>query len=765
MIQGLLVLGSFLAAATSNLSGAENPPIWKPLGPAGAMNGKARTAGRVDVAVSDPRDANVMYVGGSTGGGSELGGTGIWKTTNYLTSDPMGPTWTPITDQFPSLAIFGKSLALSRTNPDILYAAASGPDGGILRTTDADAHWEYLLTDVFSSALFTALVIDPNDANIVYVAVRGASPGGSVVGGVYRLTFTPNGATAVHLTAAIAPGLVATDVVIDPTNSLILYAGLVNEGGPGKKGVYKSSDRGNTWELATKGILSGDEVGNWIALVIAPSAPATVYTTIFKPGNSGSTPSLERYRTTDGGANWSLLKPPIPASECKDKFDNVCEDFRYWHVMLSVAPNEPNTLYVNSHPEAVYLSKDSGETWTPLREDEDPINVYFDSTETAIFASDQGISRLLDPGSPAPLQARQGNLGNFQFYNFILDPHDGTRGFGISQDHLGLARYTGKDEWTFAPPGSEVGRVLIDPHDPNIVYNLAPVDSGFVQRSTDGGEIWVFASRGISPDDFSAALPAQENYNAFALDEHRPARLVLGGKRVWQTLDRGNSWTAISPELSPSPPSSPPVYITAIAIAPSRRDTIYAATQDGRFFATFDGGKQWLERDQGLPPAAAAGLTFNIAIDPAHPNRVFIQQSALAQNGRIWMTTNGGLSWSRLDAGIPANLEVFSLAADWRFKNPTLYVGTLRGLYFSTDLGANWAPYGQGLPRTYVRDLQILPSQGLLVAATMGRGVWQVPLAIPGRSFLVRARPILSDLLLSGIAFGGGVGLVRRRRR
>ncbi len=209
----LLMVG---AAAFLDAQSAERSTIWTSLGPAGLLhvttNGRTVVSGRVDIAVSDPRDANVMYVGTNVGGGTVLGGGGVWKTTNYLTTDPAGPTWAPLTDDFPSLSIFGKSLALYPDNPDILYAAASGPDGGILKTVDGGAHWEYLLGDVFSSALFSALVINPNDPNIVYVAVRGTAAAGSpVVGGVYRLTFTNTGASSQNLTAEVAREFAKSD--------------------------------------------------------------------------------------------------------------------------------------------------------------------------------------------------------------------------------------------------------------------------------------------------------------------------------------------------------------------------------------------------------------------------------------------------------------------------------------------------------------------------------------------------------------------------
>src|SRR5205823_13187259 len=157
-------------------------------------------------------------------------------------------------------------------------------------------------------------------------------------------------------------------------------------------------------------------------------------------------------------------------------------------------------------------------------------------------------------------------------------------------------------------------------------------------------------------------LPSQPPPSGCGPDENPRRRLGLGGRRVCQPLDPGENWPAISPVLSPT---GRPAVITAVAIAPSRPDTLYAATQDGLFFATFDGGASWLERNQGLPIGPDSGLTRDIAIDPTRPNRRFIQTTnPPEQGGRIWMTSDGGLSWTSLDSGIPANLLVMSLAVD-----------------------------------------------------------------------------------------------------
>src|SRR5262249_50987592 len=288
VILTLLLLG---AGVSAKAPGTEGLSTWTPLGPGPIFNGSTVVSGRIDIAVSHPTDANVMYIGGQGG---------VWKTSNYLTIDPAGPTWVPLTDTFPSILISGKSLALYPGNPDMLYAAASGPNGGILKTIDGGSHWDYLFSDVLSAAIVNALIIDPTDSNTIYVAVSGSAPGGvPVTGGVYRLHFANTGSTWMNLTSGTAPRSVATDVLIDPTNPQVFYAGLVKAMDPAKNGVYKSVDGGETWQLLTNGLFNGEHVGEWIALAMAPSSPQTVYTTIFQPGNSSISPKLQRFLTTD----------------------------------------------------------------------------------------------------------------------------------------------------------------------------------------------------------------------------------------------------------------------------------------------------------------------------------------------------------------------------------------------------------------------------------------------------------------------------------
>jgi hypothetical protein len=221
-------------------------------------------------------------------------------------------------------------------------------------------------------------------------------------------------------------------------------------------------------------------------------------------------------------------------------------------------------------------------------------------------------------------------------------------------------------------------------------------------------------------------------YNALALDPSNGQHLVLGGTQVWQTTDGAGSWSAISPVLSQA--GGTPVNIAAVAVAASNSNVIYAGTQDGKVFVTTDGGALWSERDGSLP-VTAAQVALDFEIDPTNPSCAFaVLTGTGAATGGVWMTTDGGQTWTNITGTINADIEVWDLAADWRSTPPVLYLGSDNGVLVSTDLGGAWMPFGEGLPNTTVRRLAFLPANNLLVAATFGRGAFQTTVSPPGGS-------------------------------
>ena len=259
-------------------------------------------------------------------------------------------------------------------------------------------------------------------------------------------------------------------------------------------GVYESTNGGSSWTQLS-GLVPGADVGDGIRIGIAPASPQTVYATVFDTSLGDSTDYPygvpHRFRTTSGGASWTSL-PTLPTDE----------ESRFWHVMLAVDPSNPQVLYVNGD-HTVYVSTDGGSTWSasPINDSEDPVGGYFDDSGDLILTGDHGIYRVTNVDyANYTFANKQGNLETSEFYTLTLDPTNADTVYGLAQDQFAPLKYTGYPVWNStgqAPNGEdsegvgEVGKILVDPSSPNIIYQYAPLDDeDFTLVSTDGGATW-----------------------------------------------------------------------------------------------------------------------------------------------------------------------------------------------------------------------------------------------------------------------------------
>jgi photosystem II stability/assembly factor-like uncharacterized protein len=732
VIRAVIALGLLGLAAVADGAPPLRPHNWTFLGPAPVFDGLTRFSGRIDVAVPDPLNPNVMYVGAGDGGGT--GGGGVWMTANWLSQNP---AWQPLTDGLPSLSIFSKSLTLFPSpRGAILYAAAQGPNGGIMRSADGGRHWTYLAQSLFNASLFGAIVVSPADSNIVYVAAGGNATHGlykSIDGGVNWSNLTSSG---------IGLGN-ATDVVIDPGNPSVLYTAIVNGSAAGATngGIYKTTDGGQSWAPMDLPLPAGFTIGDFIALRMAPSNSNYVYATVFGSKNTTDTPQLQRFRTNDGGASWNLLTLPnakVP-STCGTTA-NKLQDYRYWHVVLGVDPANPDVVYANACEPTFVVSQDGGTSWTQLPTVDDVVNVFFDDAANLVLVGDRGIHLSSNPLSTMPtFTSMQGNLGNFLIHTVALDSLNLSLIDAVVQDQLSGLQYSGSTSWNYLPAGYEVGRFLINPTSDNLVYTWGFDGKAiFLKRSEDGGQSWKSEMFGLDIGDF-AANDNQTFYNAFTFDPDNSALLVLGGQHVWEAVDQGPS-QPLNWSMLPAAPSAGN-QITAIAVAAGTNgQTLYSGTAGNQFFVSTNGGASW--SNISPQPSITDATTTAIVIDPENPGRLFINTAGSsgeswdlsgtvpAMAGRMWMSTSGGASWSNIDGNLPANIVVHTLSADFKFHTPALFAGTDRGVFWSRNLGRNWTILQRGLPNAMIDDMAFLPQNGVLAAGTFGRGVWET--VIPG---------------------------------
>ncbi len=570
---------------------------WANIGPGPISDNNSNgpvVSGRVNVALADPTNSNVMLI--ATDGG------GIFKTTDWNSPQP---TWTPLTDTQSSLNfdVGYNTLVRAPSNSQILYGAVTGPGAGILKSTDGGGTWTLLANSTFENATMSSIVISPSDPNTLYVAVWWNYDGAG--GGVYKST---NGGTSwTNITSAIHNGPVS-DIVMDPTNC----AGAVRRHGAGRSsatnGIWKSTNGGTSWTQLSGGLLAGSTIGDSIRLAIAPSAPSTVYATLWDTSMGNGTSGLpHRFCTTNSGASWTSLNEPMNNG-------NPDRESRYWHAVLSVDPTNANILYVNGD-HTLYQSIDGGSTWTFLY-DEDPVNVSFDDAGGVVMVGDRGIYRWT--GSGQVFDNKHGNLADAEMYTIAVDPTDAGTVYGVSQDQFAILKYSGQPVWQLAGDGQEVGRVLVDPNNPSRLYAYTPgtdeagsTAGTFVIRSDDGGASWVEKASEIPTTLAGFDLAYGNQHRAFVMDPGNASRLLLGIDQVWESTDSADTWTAISPVLSSGS------IITALGIARSASGTIYAGTQDGKIFVTTtDGSGGWTNRTSGLSLGATTTSSTSRSIRP-----------------------------------------------------------------------------------------------------------------------------------------------------
>lgn len=740
----------------NRVAGGTSPSVtlsaikWTPIGPA-PVNGPF--AGRIDVAAPDPSNSNVMYLGANNGG--------IWKTTNW--SDP-SPTWTEITDkpQILSLAIHEHDLVVFPGNPNIVLAAASGPGGGILRSEDAGNSWSYLGNSRFDLAEFGALVVDPNvaSAQTLYVAISGGKtdpPSGS---GLYKSV--DGGASWSDAGSGVFSGFVSDLLEIQENGQTVLYAADTGNGLPNSGGIYRSANGGGNW---TPTNLPANVTGYGSIRLAGSTAPTEkIYASIIDASASDGG-LVTRLVTSNKGANWSPLTwPDAPAAG---------DRHRSHHNLLAVDPANSNIVYVNTDIETnlisipcggttrpcsewIWKSSDSGQTWQiAVNGGGDPVSASFDATGVFISTGDGGIFR--DPVNAN--DNRGNNLNTIEFYGFSLDPSDPRRAYGLFQDGPGVLRYVGTVDWQYSQPSGgqgEAGKIRVDPTNSNRVYYLdpntaesvnAPTASNRFVHSDDGGQTWTAAITGLTtiPSggntivDF-ASFPGK---GSIVIDPNSPKRLLLGLHSLFETTTGGdpnaadpkfggNGWRDIGQNMGNNGSA-----ISAIALAPSNPNTIFAGTEEGRVFKTTNAGNDcnpncptWTEVDNGLP--LQSQRIMDLEVSPTDPDYDFAVTSPFLGRddkapdyrgfSHVWVR-NGGV-WSPINGNLPKKLGGETLAVDWQPTGPVLYLGTLRGAYVSTDVGSTWTRLNT-LPRTRVTDLDFMPGIHLLGAGTMGWGAWE----------------------------------------
>ncbi len=706
--------------------------------------GPTNISGRMtDVEVVTPKGKNyTIYVAGASGG--------IWKTQNE------GITWDAVFENGMTAA-FG-DLALDPQNQNTIWAGSgeanifrsSNAGAGIFVSKDAGKSWEH--KGLTNTNTISRVLVHPKNSEVVFVAAGGNEWTNNEERGVYKTT---DGGKIWEKILYVDEETGANDLVMDPGNPDILYASMWQrvrkkwndprtEGDYAGSGVYKTTDGGKTWKPLNNGLPVAAHRGR-IGIDLCKAQPQTLYAFVdnyeklpeehnlnqeedaYGRPSSGRIKGATLYRSDDGGENWRQVSQP------NEYMENLSGTYGWVFGQVRVDPVNPDKVYVMG----LYLnvSEDGGRTFNELggmHMDHHGLWIDPENPNYLVNVNDGGVVISYDGKN---FRTFYNNLPLGQLFNVGLDMAQPFHVYGSIQDHgsyrgvVDLSR--GRDRIPAVDfddaPGGEGSNHVIHPDNPDLVYS-----AGFYGTITKT-DMKTLRSENIMPPTPAGVDRLRGQWLApFILSPHNPGIIYYGGQFVFRSMNAGESWTQISPDLTYNDDDKkgdiPYQTIFAISESPLKFGVIYAGTDDGRVWASQNSGENWTEINKGLP----------------HRKWVSRMEASLFAEGRVYMTQNGkrdddfaayiwksedyGNTWESIKANIPYG-PVNVIREDPKNEN-ILYVGTDYGVFVSINRGESWQTLSGNLPVTYVHDLKIHERDDVAVIGTHGRGAWALDVRI-----------------------------------
>ncbi|OWY19512.1 glycosyl hydrolase [Sphingobacteriales bacterium UPWRP_1] len=660
--------------------------------------GPDNIGGRITDVIMPPNDTNTLYAAAASGG--------VFKSSDQ------GKTWLPLFDNEASLAV--GSLAVNPQNPDILYAgtgeanAGGGSityDGtGIYKSNNGGVTWYQ--TGLEETGSIARIAIDPRNPQRLFAAAMGKLFANNPERGLYRSTDSGKSWEKV-LYLSEATG--CADVAINPQNPKIVYAAMwervrkphLRKYGGNTCGIYRSSDGGTTWQKLTGGLPQND-LGR-IGIAISAANPLVLYAVY--ANETGNLKGL--YRTNNGGNSWNSIN----ARPLYNQYD----DYGWWFGNLRVHPNYPDYLYFLGLD--LCFSSDGGKNWRNLSAptvhmDQHALFIHPLYPRLMVLGNDGGV--YLSNNAGISWQSLAGPPV-IQFYTCESNSKQQTYLYGGTQDNGFLKSSNNlSNDWEILIDGDGM-ELLSDPANPKMLY--AAYQYGNLMRSFDGGLTFLDATNGIEENDRKIWR------TPFVIDPLQSNVLYYGANYLYKSTDHAVQWYPVSPDLSNGNNTGNNNFaaISAIAVAPSNNDMIYAGTDDGNLWVAYNNCTDWIDITAGLPEQWVS----SIAVNPKDENTVFVAFSGYRQadfRPLLYKTNNAGITWK------PAANNLPEAPVNKILYNPsdtgTVYIGTDTGVFYTLNSGKNWQILGANLPAVPVTDLCLQLKELRLVAATYGRGMF-----------------------------------------
>ncbi len=792
-----LSLAALLAAqdASSPLGRPDSASIarlrgfrWRSIGPAGQ-------GGRIaDLAVDEARPST-YYVGFAV--------SGVWKTVNN------GTTFSPIFDTYGVSSV--GAVALSPSDPDVLYVGTgeannrqtSSAGNGVWKSLDGGAHFRNI--GLRNSQSIARIVVHPKNPDVVWVAVAGHLFGPDAERGIFQTT---DGGKTWLKSLYVNEDTGATDLAVDPANPANVWAAMYEHrrtawgyvgGGPGS-GLFHSTNGGRTWTKITGRGLPRGTMGR-IGLAISRSRPNVLYAQIevapdHEPrpaaGLEAASPAAVPRPTAAqtgriAGRGAPGPPPPDPQSSGIWRSDDRGKRWQFmsnedqrpmYFSQIRVDPKDPNVVYVGGV--SAGRSIDGGRTFTNIEGHKGHVDnhaIWIDPGDSrhVMYGSDGGLDVSWDAGSSWEA-VRLWAVGlayhvsaDFRHpYRVCTGLQDNGSWCGPSRVRSGAIR-----SWSWFNLAAGDGfQNQIDPEDPTVVYTESQ-NLGLQRHDLSAGAVTnirpnpLGRGRGAAANVVNLPSPpppdfvSQFNWNSpIRLSSHDASTLYAGGRQLFISRDRGQTWTVTAslgkdidisrrqilgqsyalPACGRGRTRGVPCLLskhdgylqhefgtlTEIAESPVLQGVLWAGTDDGNVQVSRDDGESFTEVGANIPAVNheyyVSGLeaswfdagTAYVALD-GHRNddwRPF-----------VFKTTDYGATWQPVSGNLPAFGQVNSIRQD-PVNAKLLYAATETGFYVSLDDGERWTPFMPGLPHGRVDEVLVHPREHDLILATHSRSVW-----------------------------------------
>lgn len=650
--------------------------------------------GRFNYLEFHPTDPKIIWAASSSGG--------VWRTTNT------GASWVNF-DQTDFMSIGIADIAVSKSNPNIVYAAtgdANGPSGlgayfsiGVYKTTNNGQTWTLLpsptggtLTQATQFVIY-AMEVHPTDPNKVYLATDGG------------FFISQNGGSS---WTQVSSGL-CRDIVMHPSNSNLIYGALRVSGSSYKISMYDvGANRWNDIQTISNCVR--------IRLAVHPNFPNTAYAIAVNQNNG----FRAIFKSVNSGTTWTQTSATTPFNYLGLTILNSSTYGQgSYDLAIAMSPRNENEIVIGGIH--AWISSNSGSTFTPITNGyNEPINVenVHPDQHYAIFvnnrlylAHDGGI--VYSDNFGTNWNNITDGISNTEHSRLSVASNNGNIILSGSQDNGTYSKSGTK--WNIVTGGDGMDNA-IDPTNSNIMYTASQNGSFF--KSTNGGtNFGQMLNSNITGENAYWCAP-------ITIDPKNSSVLYAGYLNIWKSTNRGSNWTRIS-NLGNNANQT----ITWIAVSPSNSSYIYACYSNisspnfsnrSTLIRSIDGGNTW-----NIIYTHPSQSITSIVVHPTTPTKVYISLSGYGAGQKVFQidgTTATNISGSL--PNLPVNIITYQPNSPDR-----LIIGNDMGVFARDNNNTAWAPMGEGLPNVIVNDIEVHTGSGKLKVATYGRGIWELDLS------------------------------------